>query len=65
MKAVVTMRFYGYMDTNTITKRKKDEIIKNFIENKYVNRKLKKKSVGGNSLSRVSVLQTDNGSQNR
>ena len=47
MKAVVTMRFYGYMDTNTITNnRKKDEIIKNFIENKYVNRKLKKKRLG-------------------
>ena len=48
-QVVVTIRLYGYMDTNTINKGKRDKIKKFFIENKYVNPKLKKR--GGNSVS--------------
>ena len=56
-QAVATRKLYGYMDTNTINKGKRDEIVKNlFIENKYVNRKLKKRRGGGNSVLRVPVV---------
>ena len=41
MQVVVTIRMYRYIDTNTINKGYRYEIIKYFfIENKYVNRKL-------------------------
>jgi hypothetical protein len=57
VQVAVTIRLYGYMETNTINKGKRDEIVKNlFIENKYVNRKLKTRRGGGNSVLRVPVV---------
>ena len=49
MQVFVAIRLYGYMDTNTINKGKRGELIKNLIENKYVIRKFKKRG-GGNSV---------------
>ena len=43
MQVVVTKQLYGYMDTNTINEGKRDEIVKKFYKNKYVNTMLKKK----------------------
>ena len=43
MQVVVTKKLYGYMDTNTINEGKRDEIVKKFYKNKYVNTMLKKK----------------------
>ena len=47
MKVVATIRLYGYMDTNTINKRKRDVII--------CKQKVKKKD---NSVQRASVVST-------
>ena len=40
-----TIRLYGYMDTNTINKGKRNEIIQIIYWKKYINRKLKKGAV--------------------
>lgn len=52
MQAVVTVRLYEYMDTNTTIKGKKDDIIK-----KNVNRKLIKGET--NSMPRISNNTSD------
>jgi hypothetical protein len=41
--AVVVIQLYGYVDTNTLNKGKEKKNIYNLIENKYVNRKTKKR----------------------
>ena len=42
LSAVVIIRLHGYMDRPMLNKRKGDETIKKFIENKYIQQKVKR-----------------------
>ena len=56
--ATKTCILYGYKDTNTINKEKRDEIIKNFMENKYVNRKLNNQAQASDQFLATTKLAT-------